>query len=312
MRPVSRYRWMGKLPFGFKRLFAMGLTSYADRRVQLALFAAALSCGVVHGAEPTLETLPVGAISTSETSGVSAEICRDHLFDATSSQLKLPTGYRLRSAGEISLSDPAIAELIRLNPELKSYAFGSLCFMSMATFVVDERPVITSGTMPAAFWWAAAEGPPHADMRGKVRWVQIGSWYSKDSGHQVRIRRTDPMAQFTKIEVKPVSPDAWHLSLVLPSETVEADIRTTSPSTPRKASGPDYMSVPMSGDSAEYFSVYAYAGHRIREANGDWRTTGTGIFTAAFAIPKEASAFATLFQEGWTARSGLYRFSQHQ
>jgi hypothetical protein len=290
----------------------VGHTSYASQRAQLTLLAATIACGVAHADESNLGTLPVGAISTSETSGVSAEICRDHLFDAASNHLKLPTGYRFRPAEEIASSDPGVAELIRLNPTMKSHAVGSLCLMSIATFIVDDKPVLTSGTMPAAFWWVAAEGPLHAEMRGKVRWVQIGSWYSNESGHLGQIRRTDPMAQFTTIKVERVSLDDWNLSLVLPSEIVEANIRTTSPSTPRKASGPGYMSVPMSGDSAEYFSVYTYTGHRSRNAKGDWRASGTGIFTAAFAIPNEASAFETLFQEGWTARSGLYRFSPHQ
>ncbi len=295
--------------FKFKKLFATARTAITSRRVQLTSFAATLLCGVANTGESNLGTLPAGAISTSETSGVSAEICRDHLFDAASIHLKLPTGYRIRPAEEIASSDAAVAELVRLNPTLKSYALGSLCLMSIETFIVDSTPVHTSGKMPAAFWWVAADGLLHSDMRGKVRWVQIGSWYSKDTGHHGQIRRTDPMAQFTKIEVERLSPDAWHLSLVLPSETVEADIRATSPSTARKASGPGYMSVPMSGESAEYFSVYTYAGHRIRNAKGDWRATGNGIFAAAFAIPNEAAAFETLFQEGWTARSGLYRFS---
>jgi hypothetical protein len=287
----------------------MSHTSYASRRAQQTLLAATISCGVVHAGESNLGTLPVGAISTSETSGVSAEICRDHLFDTAANHLKLPTGYRFRPADEIASSDPAVAELIRLNPKMKGHALGSLCLMSIATFIVDDKPLLTSGEMPVAFWWVAAEGPLHAEMRGNARWVQIGSWYSKESGHVGQIRRTDPMAQFTTIKVERVSPDGWHVSLVLPSETIEADIRTTSPSAPRKSSGPGYMSVPMSGDSAEYFSVYTYAGHRHRHAKGDWRATGTGIFTTAFAIPHEASAFETLFQEGWTARSGLYRFS---
>lgn len=295
----------------FKTHLAMGRASYANRRAQLALLAAAISCGVAHADELNLGTLPVGAISTSVQSDVTAEICRDHLFDAASNIPKLPNGYRVRPAEEIALSDPAVAELIRLNPTMKSHAVGTLCLMSLATFIVDDKPVLTSRTMPAAFWWVAAEGPPHADMRGKVRWVQIGSWYSKETGHIEQIRRTDPMAQFTTIKVERISPDRWHLSLVLPSETVEANIRTTSPSTPRKSNGPGYMSVPMSGDSAEYFSVFTYAGHRIRNAEGNWRATGVGIFTAAFAIPNEASAFETLFEEGWTARSGLYRFSAH-
>ena len=284
----------------------------ARRRGRPVLLAAIVSCGIAVAGESPLGTLPAGAISTSDTSGVSAEICRDHLFDATSMHLKLPTGYRIRPVQEIASSDAAVAELVRLNPALKSHAFGSLCLMSVATFIVDGTPVHTAGAMPAAFWWVAADGPPHADMRGNVQWVQIGSWYSTSTGHPTEIRRTDPMARFTRIEVDRVSPDAWHLRLVLPTETVEADVRATSPSTPRKASGPGYMSVPMSGESAEYFSVYAYAGHRVRKATGVWRTTGSGVFSAAFAIPKEASVFETLFQEGWTARSGLYRFSPRQ
>jgi hypothetical protein len=290
----------------------MSHKSYALRRAQLTFLAASLSSGSAHAGESNLGTLPVGAISTSETSGVSAEICRDHLFDAASTHLKLPIGYRFRFAEEIAASEPAVAELIRLNPTMKRHAVGSLCLMSIATFIVDDEPVLASGKMPAAFWWVAAEGPSIADMRGEVRWVQIGSWYSKETRHTEKIRQTDPMAQFTTIKVERVSPDDWHLKLILPSETVEAEIRTTPPSTPRQASGPGYMSVPMSGDSAEYFTVYTYSGHRIRNATGDWRATGTGSFAAAFAIPDEASAFETLFQEGWTARSGLYRFSLHR
>jgi hypothetical protein len=276
------------------------------------LLAAAFPCGSIHAGEPNLGTLPQGALSVYDTSGVSAEICRDHLFDAASLHIKLPAGFRFRSAGEIAASDPALAELVRLNPAVKGYALGSLCFLSMRTFIVDDKPVLTSGELPAAFWWAAAEGPSHPDMRGKTQYVQIGSWYSKDIGHARQILRADPMAQFTRIVVEQVSPDAWHLSLVLPSETVEADIRTTSPSTARKSNGPGYMSVPMSGASADYFSVYTYAGHRIREAKGNWRATGKGIFSASFALPGEASFLETLFEEGWTSRSGLYRFSSHK
>jgi hypothetical protein len=286
--------------------------SGATGRRQLTLLAATISCGIACAAESSLGMLPDGAISTSETSGVSAEICRDHLFDSATIQPRLPAGYRFRTAAQLASGDPAVAELIRLNPTLKSHAFGSLCFMSMSRFIVDDKPVLTSGTMPAAFWWVAAEGPTHAKMPGKAVWVQIGSWYSKNSGHSALIRQTDPMAQFTEMDVRRTARDSWHLRLVLPSETVEADIRADSPSTPRKASGPGYMSVPMSGDSAGYFSVYAYAGHRVRKATGNWRATGTGIFTSAFAIPNEAAAFETLFEEGWTARSGLYRFSPRQ
>lgn len=261
-------------------------------------------------ATPTLGTLPSDALSISDTTGVSAEICRDHLFDPSSLSLVLPASYRLRTAEEASASDPALADWLSRNPVAKRFAVGSLCFMSFNTFVIDGKPVGGRGDKVAAFWWAAAEGPLHADMRGKARWVQLGSWYSKSLGHARRVRRTDPMAQFTNIEIAHPSADTWRLRLTLPTETVEADIRTTSPSVPRKSSGPGYMSVPMSGESANYFSVFTYAGHHSRDAQGEWRATGTGVFSAAFALPNEATVLGTVFQEGWTARSGLYRFEQ--
>jgi hypothetical protein len=262
-----------------------------------------------HAADPALGTLPPNSLSTSDTSGVDAEICRDHLFDPSSLSLDLPAGYRLRTAEEVSATDPALAEWLSQHPSAKRFAVGSLCFMSFRTFIIDGKPLRGSRDKAAAFWWAAAEGPLHADMRGKARWVQLRSWYSRSLDHKRAIRRTDPMAQFTDIEIAHAAADDWHLRLVLPNETVEADIHTTSPSVPRKSSGPGYMSVPMSGKSMEYFSVFTYAGHHSRDAQGEWRAAGTGVFSSALALPNEASVLGTVFQEGWTARSGLYRFS---
>src|SRR5690349_16342692 len=100
----------------------MTLSANAIRRLQLTLLALVLSCAIARAGEPNLGTLPVGAISTSVTSGVTAEICRDHLFDAASTHLKLPANYRIRPAGEIASSDPAVAELIRLNPTMRTHA----------------------------------------------------------------------------------------------------------------------------------------------------------------------------------------------
>src|SRR6185436_19707294 len=102
-------------------------------------------------------------------------------------------------------------------------------------------------SMPAAFWWVAAEGHAHAQMRGKVRWVQVGSWYPTGSPDRERIRRTDPMAQFVDVVVKRDGDDRWQVRLALPSETVFGDVRTTSPAVPSKSPQPSYMSVPMSG-----------------------------------------------------------------
>ena len=117
------------------------------------------------------------------------------------------------------------------------------------------------------------------------------------------------MAEFVDVDVKQVEPSAWRLRLVLPDETVEAEVRNSGNRTRSSAAQPGYMSVPMSGASAVYFSVFTYFGHLHQSAQGTWRTTGSGVFTDALAIAEESSVFKTVFQEGWTSRSGLYRFS---
>lgn len=108
--------------------------------------------------------------------GVAAEICRDHLFEPEAAPYKLPAGYRLILAAEAANADPSLDGMLRTNPRLRSYALGSLCFLSVDSFVIDNTPVRSVSPMPMAFWWASAEGPRHADMRGKAGWVQLGSW----------------------------------------------------------------------------------------------------------------------------------------
>lgn len=274
-----------------------------------ASLAAAAICGAATAAEPLSASFPVGAVSTSELSGVQAEICRHHLFDPTGTPVKLPDGYRLLQAEEVAASDATVAALLQANAVPKTHAYGSLCFVSASTFVIDNVPLRSPDPIPLAFWWVAAEGPAHASMRGKARWVQIGSWYPRESQRFESITRTDPMAQFTDIAVERTAPDAWRLRLALPSETVFAEVHVTSPGAPSKSTQPGYMSVPMSGASADFFSVYAFWGHIHRTAHGSWRTTGAGTFTSAFAIPDQAGSFETVFQEGWTGHSALYRFS---
>jgi hypothetical protein len=276
-----------------------------SRRVALIPLLATAYSVVVSASESSPESLPEGAISISDMSGVRAEICRDHLFDPAAVTLRLPNGFHLRTAEEMASKDPTLANLLQINPGVNGYGFGSICFLSATRFAVDG--VKLSGVKPMAFWWAAASGPTKSNMRGKVNWIQIGSWYSKGNRRFEGIRRTDPMAQFADIVVKQIAPDAWRLSLTLPHETLSATVRTTSPSTPSKNKQPAFMSVLMSGDSAEQFTVYRYEGHEHRNAEGTWHATGTGAFSAAFAIPNESTTFATIFQSGWTARSGLYR-----
>lgn len=251
--------------------------------------------------------LPPDWISLSETHGVEAEICRDHLIDPDSVKSALPTGYRLIRAEEAAARQPAVAALLRLQPRLAAHALGSLCFLSARGFSVDGRSMTEAGSMTAAFWWARAEGPRHAHMRGRAGWVQLGSWYPASASNRQAIVTTDPMAEFVDLGVTAVTPDRWRVQLVLPGETVSAEVDVAGERVPSRAPQPGHMTVSMSGRAADLFTVYTYSGHHHRSASGRWQASGSGVFGRAFGIEGEAEAFGTLYQDGWVSRAGLYR-----
>lgn len=256
--------------------------------------------------EVTFGKLPTGAISTNVVSDVHAEICRDHLFDPALAAADVPTGYRLTLAKEAADKDPDIATLLKGNSKLASHAMGSLCFMSVGSFVIDGVRVRSASATPMAFWWAQAIGPRDARMQGKVEWLQVASWYSKDVADKPRILATDPMAQFTDLAVTQTAPNQWRIRLVLPKETIEAEVQASGQRKKRNALQPGSMSVPFAGKQAGAFWVISYYGHHHQSAEGVWRTKGTGVFSEALQIPGEASVFRTIFQDGWSALSGLY------
>lgn len=275
-----------------------------------ALAAATLACAAsACAADPRFGELPAGAVSISETHGVTAEICRDHLFDPALARTRLPDGYRLVSASEVASGQPALAALLQADPARRSHALGTLCLLSVDRLVVDDSLVQARYPLPVAFWWASAVGPRHVDMRGKATWVQIGSWYSTGTRDRLAVLRADPMAEFVDIDVDRAEPDRWRMRLVLPGDTITAEVSLSGRSMPSRAAQPGYLSVPMSGPAADRFSVYTYFGHHLRTAQGTWRATGGGVFSQALSIAGEAAVFGTIFQEGWTSRSGLYRYS---
>lgn len=253
-----------------------------------------------------LGELPPAASSTNVVSDVGAEICRDHVFDPAKVSLTLPKGYQLVRLNEYSQGDPDAAKLLGQNSALASYAVGSLCFMSVGKFVIDGKTV-TPSPMPMAFWWARATGPRDERMRGKVEWVQLASWYPAAAQQREAIIATDPMAQFADLSVLSSAPNQWRLRLVLADETIEADVQARGERKRRRAAEPGFMSVPFSGKSADRFWVITYHGHHHQDAQGQWRAQGKGVFSSAFAIPDEAKHFGTLFQNGWSALSGVYR-----
>jgi hypothetical protein len=262
-------------------------------------------------ADVTYGELPAGAESVSEQSGVHAEICRDHLLDPSLANVRLPDGYRFATAAELAAKDEALATLLSRSPRYGSHAVGSLCFMLAEAFVVDDVRAHDAGPTPMAFSWARVT--PSSDtaadprMKGRISWVQLGSWYSDRGTDRARIRHTDPMAQFVELRVHEVAPDRWSLHMALPDGVVRADVRVNGPRVRRNAPQPGFMTVLFSGDSADAFTVFTYFGHHHREAAGRWTASGRNAFATAFRIDGEADAFGTFFQDGWQARGGLYR-----
>lgn len=269
---------------------------------------ALLSCGIAGAAESRFGELPVGSLGTAQTYGVSAEICREHVFNPEEASVALPQGYQINLVSEAARKNSALKLLLEANPQVRNYALGVLCFVLADRLVIEDSPDQIVSPARIAFWWVSANGPQHSGMRGKAQWVQLGSWYASETPNRSAVLKADPMAQFVDLQVGQAGPTRWNIRLNLPNEVVTAEVETSKTGTPSKASQPSFMSVPMSGRSAAYFTVYTYSGHVHRFAQGTWRATGTGVFSNALAVVGEDQAFETVFQEGWVSRSGVYPF----
>lgn len=270
-----------------------------------------LSTAAASGQATTYGTLAPGALNTSEQSGVRAEICRDHLIDPGDATAKRPAGYRLLTASELAKDDPGLAALLAKTPKYSDHFVGSLCFMLVENYDVDGVRVIAANkASPMAFWWVHAARTGEADprMQGKSEWLQLASWYADKDVDRGGIAKSDPMAEFAPIEVKETKPGLWRVRLMHAGESVEATIAVTGEPKKRRSAGPGFMTVPYTGESARYFSVFTYFGHHHQTAEGTWSAAGAGPLARAFGIPDEATAFGTFFQSRWQARAALYEF----
>lgn len=258
--------------------------------------------------------LPDGAVAIGEMTDVRTEICRDLLLDPRQIVARPPKGYRLLTAQELAAREQGVAQLTRREevsngrPSPDQHVVGSLCFVAAGSVLIDGVRVQGADPMPMAFLWARAEGTPDAKMLGTVQWVQLASWYPIESSEKARILASDPTAEFVPLEVRSTSPTQWSLHLELPTEQVSATITGSGLRVPRKAPQPGFMSVAMNAAGKDWFQVFTYFGHHSQDATGRWNADGSGMITSAFAIPGQDAAFATLMQDGWQARFGLYAF----
>jgi hypothetical protein len=255
--------------------------------------------------------LASGAMSYSEVSGVHGEICLDYLFNGTALKLRLPVGYRLTPAADLAKEDSRISPLLQRDKRYASYSVGTLCFMAVDAFLVDGVSAHPNGPTAAAFWWVRAQAPPieqrDSRMRGDTDYVQLAIWFAREGTDQARIIKSDPMAQFVDLSVTQVRPTRWQLRLALPTETVEGEVRLDGKRTDMNRPTPGYVTVPESGDHTDYFTVFTFFGHHQQPATGQWRAQGSGVFSEALATSGENLTLGTDFEDGWQARSGLYK-----
>jgi hypothetical protein len=274
---------------------------------RMTLLAALALSGVACAKTVTYGELPPGATSITEYRDVSGEICGDHILNPVLVQPSLPTGYRLMSAADYAKEDPDITALVKRDERYANYGVGTLCFVSLSSFLVAGVPAHEPGVAAMAFWWVRAEGPRDSRMRGDVNWVQLASWYGPKFTARDRVVSADPMAQFADVEMTQVDPDLWRLRLPLTNEAVYAEVSVTGPRIKRSAPEPGFTTVPLSGNSAAYFMVFTYFGHHLRSAGGKWEVTGSGIFSEALRTANGTSVFKTFLEDGWQGLSGLYK-----
>ena len=254
--------------------------------------------------------LPPGALSRSVQERVHGEICVDLLLPIEAVQAELPPGQRAVSVPERAAKDPELAAALRAHPELAGRALVSLCFLALDTFEIDGRAAHPPGTLSAAFLWAyvtSSDTPADARMLGKRNFVQLRAWYPATGVERELVLATDPMAEFTEVSMRPAGANSWDLSLTLADERIEARVRTVGEREPMNRPSPAFMTVPSAGRFADLFTVYTFHGHHLWATEAEWRATGHGPFTAAFAETSATLGLATILEDGWSARSALYR-----
>jgi hypothetical protein len=254
--------------------------------------------------------LPPGALSRSVQERVHGEICVDLLLPIEAVQAELPPGQRAISVPERAAQDPELAAALRTHPELAGRALVSLCFLALDTFEIDGRAAHPPGTVSAAFLWAyvtPSDTPADARMLGKRNFVQLRAWYPATGVERALVLATDPMAEFTEVSMRPVGASTWDLTLVLADERIEARVRTVGEGEPMNRPSPAFMTVPSAGGFSDLFTVFTFHGHHLWATEAEWRATGRGPFTAALTETSATLGLDTILEDGWSARSALYR-----
>ncbi len=280
-------------------------------RLAAAALALALAAAAAFAQPPGFAPLPDGALSVAETSGVDAELCQDHALDPTFAATQIPPGVRLLSAGELAVRDAALRDALAKRPALAGDAIGSLCFQRVQRFTVDGVLANPEGPTPMAFWWVRVAptdgGAVDPRMRGSRGFVQLRSWYAREGVDRARILAADPQAEFVDLSVVPIDPQHWSVALAIGDTAIRGDVRGRGERRAIPRSGPAAMTVRSGRPKAAFFTVFVYFGHHERPASASWQAEGGSPLARALGDRERWLGLEPVFQDGWQARSGLYR-----
>lgn len=271
-----------------------------------ATFAGLASAQAVSEPRAALGALPDGAVSGFEIAQVT-EICARQLFPADAAPSDLPAGYRLLRLSE--RSTPWATALLRQRPELADHAGGSFCFVEAGMHEVDGHPVHPGRPSRVAFLWAdvvpAAAARTDARFRGtRVRRAQLLFFYDREHVDRRLAVTATPGAAFARI-IMDRRGEAWSLRLEAEESFVTAELSASGPRRRLDYPLPGYETIVLGGAARGLFTVVTFAGHHEREAEGRWRAAGAAPWARIF---KQGTSRGNFIQDGWIARSALYRF----
>jgi hypothetical protein len=144
-------------------------------------------------------------------------------------------------------------------------------------------------------------------MLGKRSFAQLRAWYPAAGAERALVLAADPMAEFTEVAMRAAGAGAWDLTLVLADERIEARVRTIGERQPMNRPSPAFMTVPSTGRFSDLFTVFTFYGHQLWATEAEWQASGHGPFTTAFEETSATLGLATILEDGWSARSALYR-----
>jgi hypothetical protein len=102
---------------------------------------------------------------------------------------------------------------------------------------------------------------------------------------------------------------SWRLALSLPDGAIHGRCTPTGPRIPQDYPLPDYTTVWSAGSEPTAFTIYTGYGHHTQHCTAEWTAVGTNLLVDVLnaTLSDPPPWMATVVEDGWRARAGLYR-----